>query len=108
MTIFFKASALSPQLFSLNLMGCQPSNAGNQTCPVCPMARDKEGLTADPGSPHHGIKKSSLHLKDVWGMLMGAEAQQFKFTEVMGRVRQADLTPFPDLPLVYQPTYSHE
>lgn len=70
--------------------------------------REKEGLTADPGSPHHGIKKSSLHLKDVWGMLMGAEAQQFKFTEVMGRVRQADLTPFPDLPLVYQPTYSHE
>lgn len=105
--MFFKASALSPQLLSLNLMGCQSSSAGNQTCPVCPMAWDKKGLTADPGSPHHEIKKSSLHLKYVWGMLMGAEAQQIKFTEVMGRVRQADLTPFPDLPLVYQPTCSH-
>lgn len=53
-------------------------------CPLCPITRDKEGLTTDTGSPHPVIKKSSPHLKETQGVLSGTVAQQIKFTGVVG------------------------
>ena len=66
----------------IKLLSCLSYNLGQR------------GLTTDAGSPHHGIKKPSPHLKEIRGVLMAAVAQQIKFTGVIGRVGQAGLTPF--------------
>lgn len=77
--MFFKASALSPQFLSQNVMVPAKECRKSACCPVCPIVWDMEGLTTDPGFPHHEMEKAS---------------PQTHFTGVIGRVGQAGLTPF--------------